>query len=429
MGDDGAKVTVLLQEALALWQDSPASLPPFAHSYGVAEQAAKEMELGRFVESVQAELQRLPRTRPERLVTHERITAAFVRFAKAGLDFEDRHLDLLLGGGFAAIGTELARQARRFDPAVSTADIFQASRNAWTACGLQMMLGHQMRLTPAIFAYSMLYPYSDNYMDDPGVFREAKLGFSARFGRRLGGETVAAANDRERGIWRLVDMIEEQYPRAAWPQVFDSLLAIHHAQENSLRLLRQSTSAGPADVLRLSFEKGGASVLADAYLAAGSLSGEEAQFAFNWGVVLQLADDLQDVQQDSQNRVLTLFSQAAGEGLLDKLTNRTMQFAQRVAHQMQRLPGPECRTLKELVQRSAGSLLVRSAGEAGELHSQEYLAELETHSPFRFSFLNRQRSQLARRSGLLTKLFEAFLEGDEDEPAFPLLPSSLMPRF
>jgi len=26
-------------------------------------------------------------------------------------------------------------------------------------------------------------------------------------------------------------------------------------------------------------------------------------------------------------------------------------------------------------------------------------------------------------------LFEAFLAGDEDEPAFPLLPSSLMPRF
>ena len=94
---------------------------------------------------------------------------------------------MLLKGGFAAIGTELAREARRFDPAVSTADILQASRNAWTACGLQMLLGRKMRLTPAIFAYSMLYPYTDNYMDDPATPAEAKLGFSARFGRRLEG--------------------------------------------------------------------------------------------------------------------------------------------------------------------------------------------------------------------------------------------------
>jgi len=34
-----------------------------------------------------------------------------------------------------------------------------------------------------------------------------------------------------------------------------------------------------------------------------------------------------------------------------------------------------------------------------------------------------------RRRGAVSRLFEAFLEGDEDEPAFPLLPSSLMPRF
>jgi hypothetical protein len=84
--------------------------------------------------------------------------------------------------------------------------------------------------------------------------------------------------------------------------------------------------------------------------------------------------------------------------------------------------------LKDLMERSATSMLIRSAGEAGELYSAEYLAELETHSPFRFSFLNARRKQFARRSGLLVRLFEAFLEGDEDEPAFPLLPSSLMPR-
>jgi hypothetical protein len=30
---------------------------------------------------------------------------------------------------------------------------------------------------------------------------------------------------------------------------------------------------------------------------------------------------------------------------------------------------------------------------------------------------------------LLIQLFDVFLEGEEDEPAFPMLPGSLMPRF
>ena len=114
---------------------------------------------------------------------------------------------------------------------------------------------------------------------------------------------------------------------------------------------------------------------------------------------MQLADDLQDVRQDRQDGVLTLFSKAADEGPLDELTSRVLQFAQKIAQQMQRLPSPDCQALKELVQKSSGSLLIRSAGEAGELYSQDYLAELETHSPFRFSFLSRQRDRLARRQG------------------------------
>ncbi len=422
-------MTDLLQQAIALWNESPASLPAFARVFTADEQAEREEQLDRFLQGIEAELRSVPRNRSERQAARKRITSVFACFAKTGLDLEDRHLELLLGGGFSSIGTDLAKCARRFDPAVSTADILQASRNAWTACALQLLLGRPMRLTPSIFAYSMLYPYSDNYLDDPSISREAKMTFSARFGRRLAGDGAPPANPLESAIWRLVERIEEQYDRARWPEVFTSLLEIHRAQNSSIRLLRRGADAQPVDVVKLSFDKGGASVLTDGYLAAGSLTAAEARAVYCWGVFLQLADDLQDVRQDRQDGMLTVFSEIAGCEALDNRTSRTLQFAQTVMDSMDCLPGRNCLELRELIERSSRSMLIRAAGEASDFYTRDYLAKLETCSPFRFAFLNDRRKRLESRKGILNRLFEAFLAGDEDEPAFPLLPSSLMPRF
>ena len=422
-------MTELLQEALAVWRECPATPPAFDHSIAPEEQIAREAHLERFLACIQAEMRHPPCGRGERQAMHQRLTGALTTFGRTALRLDDGHVALLLEGGLSSIGTQLARRARRFDPSVSVADIFQATRNAWTACGLQMLFGRTMELTPSIFAYSMLYPYSDNYLDDPAVSAETKRGFSLRFGRRLAGDAIEPANQHEGFIWKLVELIESEYARDSHPHVFESLIAIHAAQEKSIRLLRKGAAAGAVDVLGLSFEKGGTSVLADGYLASGTLSPEQARFVFFWGILLQLADDLQDVREDCRDGVRTLFSQCAGREALDAVTSRTLHFGRYTMLLLHRLPGASCLPLRQLIQRSSLSIIIRSAGEAGELYTPEYLAGLECHSPFRFAFLNERRAQFAKRSGMLVKLFESFLAGDEDEPAFPLLPSSLMPRF
>ena len=422
-------MTELLEEALAAWRDCPDSPPPFDRAITTEEQVAREQHLERFLDCIQSEMHRPPVGRAERQAMHARLTQALTAFGRAALRLEDAHVSLLLEGGLSSVGTHLARQARTFDPTVSVADIFQATRNAWTACGLQLLFGRPMRLTPSIFAYSMLYPYSDNYLDDPAVDAATKRGFSDRFGRRLKGEAVQPANAHEDSIWRLVSLIESEYIRTGNPQVYEALFHIHSAQVQSIRLLRRNAEPGAVDVLRLSFEKGGASVLADGYLAAGTLTPEQRRFVFFWGVLLQLADDLQDVREDCRDGVLTMFSQDAGRRPLDRVTNQTIHFGRRTMALLHQLPSPDCLPLRQLIQRSSLSILIRSAGEAGEFYTPEYLHDLERHSPFRFSYLNERRAQFAKRSGMLARLFESFLEGDEDEPAFPLLPSSLMPRF
>jgi len=409
----------LVQEALAEWEEGQVCLPPFKETFTVAEQTAREARLEEFLKSVEGDLRRPPRSKAGRKALRERVTLAFERFGKAGLDLKDEHLGLLLNGGFSELGTQMACGARRFDPSISPSDIFQATRNAWTAGGLQVLLGREMRLTPAIFAYSMLYPYTDNYLDDTAVPSGEKVKFSARIRRRLSGEMTAPVREGEARLWQLFELIEGQYPRADWPQVYASLLAIHRAQENSMRQRGSPPSVNRPDIIKLSFEKGGASVLADAHLAAGSLSREEAQFVFAWGALLQLVDDLQDVRQDRREGALTIFTQAAGRVPLDELTTHTLSFGQQVMRRMDQMP-VRCQALKEMIQKSYMSLLVWSAGECGELYTRDYLAELETHSPFRFASVAERRKQVAKLTGPLTRLFEAFLEDDKDQAVFPL---------
>ncbi|MGI8961595.1 MAG: hypothetical protein ACR2IV_17895 [Bryobacteraceae bacterium] len=419
--DCPATAATFVEEAIAAWKESNKELPPLGRQFTEDEQQEREILFDRALEIAETESQKLAETRSERKEVYSRLTSAAARLASLALDLDDPYLESMLRDDFSRIGKNLSVCARRLDTFVSLSEILQACRNAWTACGLQPLLGQPIQLTPAIFAYSMLYPYSDNYLDDAGVSRRAKLGFSSRFRRRLTGDGFPPADALEKVVWRLVSLIESQYARGDYPQVYDCLLDIHHAQENSIRQLGRCAHDDEISLLKLTFAKGGTSVLADAYLAAGSLTNCEARFAFAWGVLLQMADDLDDLPLDRQHGFVNLFSQAAEREPLDDLTNRTLNFGQSVMKLMHALPNGSA-PFKELLRRNSKSLIIRAAAHSGELYTKGYLLELETYSPLRFHFLMQRHQQIAERAGPYARFFEALLVCEEDEPQFPALP-------
>ena len=396
---------------LEWWRQAEPEPPAFLRCYPAREQARREAHLDRYLEAVEAELRAAPRSWPGQAAAKERLIAAFRIFARQALDFEDRHLDLLLDGGFTETGKEFARAARLFDPSVSTGDVFQASRNAWTTNVLQIMLGLPARLTPAIFGYSMLYPCTDNYLDHPGVSKAHKHAFNRRFGARLEGGELAPAGRHEEQAWALVSLIESQYRRTEYPEVFASLCAIHRAQERSLELDR-AAGAGAGDLLEIIFEKGGASVLADAWLAAGTLAPSAAEFAFAWGVALQLGDDLQDVAADARDGIRTAFSEAAGREPLDAATNRAFHFGDRVLADLDGIGAAAPPAIKELIRTSFFMLLTGAVGEARQFYSTAYVRELERRSPFTFEFLQSRRRRFTRSRGILERLVGALSAWD-----------------
>ena len=168
-----------------------------------------------------------------------------------------------------------------------------------------------------------------------------------------------------------------------------------------------------AEILRISCAKGGSSVLADACLVRGRLDLQESELAFDWGALLQLGDDLQDVYEDLGNGSATLFTRAIAAGnALDPLAAQLLNFSKQVGLAINCFPGGTS-GLKELLRASWRSIIVDAIGNAPEFFSPTFLSEIERSSPFRFDFLREQRQCLAGRQGLLAAVFNAFVDEAE----------------
>jgi hypothetical protein len=399
---DSAWVNQQIGRTTEAWHGCARESARAAGRYRASEQDIHEQEYDEALCEVEGDLQCASENMRERIVT------SFGKFSARALSLDEEAINLLTRE-FLPVGTHLALWARRHCPDLEMADIIQAARNAWTACGLQPLLGAPIKLTPSILGYSLLYPHSDNHLDSVEISLATKLECSRRFRCRLQGESLPPEDERECAMWALITLIENQYPRPRFPHVFECLLAIHQAQENSVSQLNGSCF-GDVDSLRLSFAKGGTSVLADACLARGSLSTAESRFAFEWGVLLQLGDDLQDLHDDMRRGSATLFSNAAASGApLDELAMQLLNFSDKVGEHMDELPHGTT-SLKKLLKMSWRSLIIRAIADSHDFFSKSFLHEAEQCSPFRFAFLRERKNRLASRKGLYATLFEVLLE-------------------
>ncbi|MFZ6030777.1 MAG: hypothetical protein ACOYYS_23980 [Chloroflexota bacterium] len=400
-------VSDAMQTFTRLWWACDPVLPETQRLRSQAEQTAAEKEMDRFSQTVQDALKELPATAAGQQAIRQRLLPEACRTAKTVFDLQDAHLDALQIDEFAETATQFVRQARRFDPQLSFADIYQAARNVITTNMLQRLWGMPVTMNQALFAYSMLYPYTDNYLDDPALSGAQKLDFSRRFSQRLEGAAVRPANAHEAQIFGLVAMIEAEYDRRLYPQVFHSLLAIQHAQTRSLALLNPGAAPYTLDVIGISLEKGGTSTLADGYLAAGDLTPRQAEFAFGLGAFLQLGDDLEDVLVDRKAGIQTVFSQVAGRWPLDALTNRTMHFGLHVFDLLDDLGTSP--VLCEFVRQCTFQPFVTAVHRAHKFYTRPYLRQIEQRSAFRYRHLEKQARWLHRQQRGLLAAVEGFL--------------------
>jgi hypothetical protein len=256
-----------------------------------------------------------------------------------------------------------------------------------------MHLGRNVALTPSVFAYSMLYPYTDNYLDAVDVDARRKRDANERLLLRLNGISVPARNRHEKTIDRLVCMIENEFNRNDYPQVFEILLAIHKAQIMSVSQC-DGTNLTPDQLLDISIEKGGTSVLADGYLVAGVLSEVDREFFFRFGVLLQLIDDLQDLEEDRSCGQQTLVGFMAAQESLHSFTNDLLSYLAAVVGPCAGDQSVERQRLRALIERSCRLLIFEAIAVNQSRYSEQYLAMMQPHSPVRFEYLKSVQQRL-----------------------------------
>lgn len=393
-----------------IWETSSILLPQFSKSYSRSEKIHKEQILDQFLKTIKS-FRKERISRKARMEFDERLFFENTReFLRNGLDFTSSQLELMFSEELIEVTKMFVRQARTFDLELTFHDIFQACRNLWIMNGLQIIMAIPMQVTPSIFAYSLLYPYTDNLIDDPEISGYEKLIFSDRFRYRLSGQRLKPMNRTENAIYSLVEMIENQYSRTEFPEVFESLLDIHDAQTNSMKLILDSDTLSDREILKICITKGGASVLADGFLVAGKLTAEQKYFLFGYGAYLQLLDDIQDLKDDHLAGLMTVFSKPAFQSPLDDKLNMTYSFGEDVMKSLEYFDGQHIELFRSLMRKSMDLFIIEAIAQNPEAYSQKYITEFEKYSPFHFSHIQKRKEQFTPYHGFLLTAIEELLK-------------------
>ena len=107
-------------------------------------------------------------------------------------------------GSYVLSTEEFVNRVKSGWPEMSDDNIFQALRNVWIMNLIQVIAEKPVELTDSMFAYSMLYPLTDNIMDHKKISKGEKFNFVERLEKRLKGENVEPHLPEEEDIYRMI---------------------------------------------------------------------------------------------------------------------------------------------------------------------------------------------------------------------------------
>lgn len=307
--------------------------------------------------------------------------------------FDESFLGYFIAQGYLDVAEEFISRARLEDSGLNKDELFQALRNVWIMNSLQLMWDLPLELTDPIYAYSMLYPYTDNILDDPTTSYQEKEQFNYRLSQSLAGRKTRCKTARECRIFQLVSQIHQTYPLKTVPQVTESIQLIQKAQIQSLKQTGDRILS-KEECLSVSFFKGGTSVLADAFLIKSDLDYEQMLFAYQYGAFLQLLDDLQDKEADEEIACQTLFSSISKQELADPEIISLIVYIYTV-NEASADDSETTRLMKNVIRQCTIMMIMETVGRHPQVVSRDFYKQLEACSKVRLSFYKELHATLS----------------------------------
>ncbi len=400
-----------INEYKNIWYMQEASFYTRFQTYSKEEKMQNEKEINRMIDVILDKFKSWPKdlSANPSLESDKKAWAdelsSFVKDSISSISIDkDNALKLFIDKGMLDITKSFINDCLENED-LQLEDIGQAIRNAWIMNILQFMLNIKVEYTPSIFGYSMLYPYTDNLIDSD-ITLEQKENFNKKFYKRLQGAELSPSDKQEAEIYHMVELIESQFRRELYPEVYDSLLIIQTSQKESLK---QQTSYCPfeKDIIDISFKKGAASVFADAYLVKGTLTEDEIKFMIGFGIILQLCDDIQDIQCDIDTNSATIFSLSAKGHKLDILANKLFRLIEHVLNcDIKNLKFENSKEVVPFMQQCCNFISLDAIITHKKYFTNEYIKNIEKYLPVNSSFLNNIKIKTTKKFNKIMKKYK-----------------------
>ncbi len=379
----------------AEWEKQPEAFPVFLEKHpeifpAVGDMQKKENEA--LIEEFSARMQKKAEQRPEGKEGLKQWEQEMEQELKCFLEKEkmlslSEWINPVLFHEFEKETKHFIDRVRGFDADLNAGQIWQAMRNYFIYAMIVEMQGERQNAANPILAYSLLYPYTDNYIDDKTTTKEEKERYNRMIARKLKGEPVLVQSALEEKTCRLLDMIGDAYEGEAKKKVIGTLLQLLEAQNYSIR--QQKAGISEDEILGISIWKGSASVLADYLFATQDWREKEEGFYLRFGFLLQLVDDLQDMEEDKKEGSHTMMIKAAEQKRLEGQVNRLLWFIWDTVRAFEpRNPG-----LKGFVLKNCVEITLLSAAMNAQHFLKEYIKALEPYLPLSVEFIKKMKKQ------------------------------------
>ena len=387
--------SICYDHIISKWNSLPEDFPDFLPIYTDKEQEENESLLSFLISEFRSSLTAYQQ-QPCKELAHEIKKKLYHVIDIENILQIKKHIPKELFSDFEQNLELFLEKTKAFDETLSPENIWQAMRNYLIYCMIVNLQGEKQNCRDTILGYSLLYPYTDNYIDKLHRKTTDKNSYNQLIRKTLMGENVTPTNFYEEKTKQLLLLVQNSYSNdfIRKENASSLLLLMLEAQEKSINQIHKlgTKKLTKDEILHISVYKGGLSVFID-YLFSidfdfSSVTEAEMIFYLCFGLILQLADDLQDIAEDKKNHSQTLMSYAKTKDQLEHTVNRLFHFTHTCIANF----SPRNTQLHTFTLQNCELMLLAAIAKNAKYFSKVYLEKIEQHLPFSISFLEKAKN-------------------------------------